>query len=83
MSYCSDIVNLQALYGADRNQAPRAQVVAAARQDVDKISAQLDKLPDAMLASADEGTPAVFAGRARRLEIDLVMRLKASCRRPS
>lgn len=70
MSYCSDIVNLQALYGADRSQAPRAKVVAA-RQEVDKISAQLDKLTDAMLASADEGTPAVFARRARQLEVDL------------
>ena len=70
MSYCSDIVNLQALYGADRSQIPRAQVVAA-RQEVDQISAQLDKLTDAMLASADEGTPAVFARRARQLEVDL------------
>lgn len=71
MSFCSDIVNLQALYGADRSQIPRAQVVAA-RQEVDQISAQLDKLTDAMLASADEGTPAVFARRARQLEVDLV-----------
>ncbi|MFG0786380.1 recombinase family protein [Delftia tsuruhatensis] len=70
MSYCSDIVNLQALYGADRSQVPRAQLVAA-RQEVDQISAQLDKLTDAMLASADEGTPAVFARRARQLEIEL------------
>lgn len=70
MSYCSDIVNLQALYGADRSQVPRAQV-AAARQEVDQISAQLDKLTDAMLASADEGTPAVFARRARQLEVEL------------
>lgn len=70
MSYCSDIVNLQALYGADRSQAPRAQAVAA-RQEVDQISTQLDKLTDAMLASADEGTPAVFARRARQLEVDL------------
>lgn len=71
MSYCSDIVNLQALYGSDRSQIPRAQVVAA-RQEVDQISSQLDKLTDAMLASADEGTPAVFARRARQLEVDLV-----------
>nr|MCA1067419.1 hypothetical protein [Delftia acidovorans] len=70
MSYCSDIVNLQALYGADRSQALRAQVVGA-RQEVDKIGAQLDKLTDAMLATADEGTPAVFARRARQLEIEL------------
>ncbi|WFF83420.1 recombinase family protein [Delftia tsuruhatensis] len=70
MSYCSDIVNLQALYGVDRSQMPRAQVVAA-RQEVDQISAQLDKLTDAMLASADEGTPAVFARRARQLEVEL------------
>jgi hypothetical protein len=70
MSNCSDIVNRQALYGADRSQAPRAQVVAA-RQEVDQISAQLDKLTDAMLASANEGTPAVFARRALKLESEL------------
>lgn len=71
MSYCSDIVNLQALYGADRSHVPRAQV-AAARQEVDQISSQLEKLTDAMLATAYEGTPAVFARRARQLEVDLV-----------
>jgi len=38
---------------------------------VDKIGAQLDKVTDAMLASADEGVPAVFARRARQLEIEL------------
>ncbi|KEH11310.1 hypothetical protein GY15_29590 [Delftia sp. 670] len=38
---------------------------------MDQISAQLDKLTDAMLASAEEGTPAVFARRARQLEVDL------------
>jgi len=63
-------MNLQALYRADHSQMPRAQVVAA-RQEVNQISAQLDKLTDARLASADEGTPAVFVRRARQLEIEL------------
>ena len=71
MSYCSDIVNLQALYGPDRSKGPRARVVAAQKK-VDEIAAQLDKLTDAMLASTDEGTPVVFARRARQLEADMV-----------
>lgn len=70
MAYCSDIVNLQALYGDDRSRAPRAKIVAASNK-VDELNAQLEKLTDAMLASAGEGTPAVFARRARILEEEL------------
>ena len=70
MAYCSDIVNLQSLFGADRSEGQRAHV-ATARGRVRDIEAQLDKLTDAMLASADEGTPVVFARRARQLETEL------------
>ena len=42
-----------------------------ARQGVDAIKAQLEKLTDAMLASTSEGTPLVFARRARQLENEL------------
>ena len=67
MAYCSDILNLQGLFGADRTEGPRARV-AAARTRVHEIEAQLEKITDAMLASAAEGTPMVFARRARELE---------------
>lgn len=70
MAYCSDIINLQALFGTDRTEAPRARV-ATARARVDDIHTQLERVTDAMLASAAEGTPQVFARRARALETDL------------
>ncbi|BBL25336.1 recombinase family protein [Comamonas terrigena] len=77
MSYCSDIVNLQALYGTDRSEGPRKRVHAA-RQAVKELRDQLDKLTDAMLATASEGTPLVFARRARQLEADLEHAEKAA-----
>lgn len=70
MTYCSDIVNLQALYGKDRSQVPRAKVIAATAK-VQEITTKLEKLMDAMLATASEGTPMVFARRARTLEEEL------------
>lgn len=69
MAYCSDIVNLQALYGADRSATPRANL-AKARQRLTDIGQKLTKLTDAMLESAEEGTPLTFARRARELEAE-------------
>ncbi|WP_159912989.1 recombinase family protein [Pantoea sp. 18069] len=76
MNYCSDIVNLQALFGVDRSEEPRKRVHLAQKQ-VDDLNAQLLKLTDAMLATADEGTPLVFARRARQLETELASAEKA------
>ena len=73
MSYCSDIVNLQALYGADRGAVPRARL-AVARDQVNQLTQKLERLTDAMLASEDDkggGVPATFARRARELEAEL------------
>lgn len=71
MAYCSDIVNLRALYGGDRTAAPRARL-AVARETSAELTAKLDRLTDAMLASAEDGgTPAAFARRARELEAQL------------
>lgn len=70
MNYCSDIVNLQALYGADRSEQPRKRVLAA-HQLVAEFNAQLQKLTDVMLATESEGTPLIFARRARQLETEL------------
>ena len=70
MNYCSDIINLQALYGVDRSEGPRRRVQQARKQQ-QALQDQLDKLMDAMLATADEGTPLVFAKKARELESQL------------
>ncbi len=67
MTYCSDIVNLQALYGADRSAAPLA-ALAVARQNLVEVNAKLERLTDAMLASGDQEAPAIFVKRARELE---------------
>lgn len=68
MTYCSDLVNLQALYGGDRSAEPRARV-AAARQRAEELGQQLERLMDAMLATQQEGAAvAAFARRARELE---------------
>lgn len=66
--YCSDLVNLQALYGdADRGAVPRARL-AQAQARLAKVDQQLTRLTDAMLATDDP--PATFVDRARGLEAD-------------
>lgn len=67
MAYCSDIVNLQALYGADRSAGPMA-ALATARRHLAEINTKLERLTDAMLASGEDEAPATFAKRARELE---------------
>ncbi len=69
LRYCSDLVNLQALYGQDRGAAPRA-VLAQARQEMQDVEAKLRRLTDAMLAAENEGIPLVFARKARELEVE-------------
>lgn len=70
MNYCSDIINLRALYGGDRSTTLRA-TLATARAALQKVTAQLEQLTDAMLqAAADGGTPLTFVKRARALEAD-------------
>ncbi len=70
MAYCSDMLNLQALYGGDRAAGPRARL-AKARADLADLTAKLERLTDAMLEAAEDGgTPATFARRARALEVD-------------
>lgn len=69
MTYCSDIVNLQALYGTDRSAGPLAALTHA-RQQLADVVIKLERLTDAMLASSDEGVPLTFAKRARELEAE-------------
>lgn len=69
MAYCSDIVNLQALYGADRSAGPIAALTHA-RQQLAEVVTKLERLTDAMLASIEDGVPLTFAKRARELEAE-------------
>lgn len=68
MSYCSDLVNLQALYGGDRGAAPRARL-AAARAQLAELDAKIDRITEALLAS-DGAAPAAFTRRAHELEAE-------------
>lgn len=67
IAYCSDLVNLQALYKGDAAAVPRAQLATAAA-DLAKVDAQLQRLTDALLAD-DGPAPATFTRRARELEV--------------
>ena len=67
MAYCSDVINLQALYGADRAAGPRA-ALATAREQLATITTQLERLTDAMLAIEDQVFPLRPRHSGRRLE---------------
>lgn len=67
MSYCSDVINLRALHSGDRAEIPRASL-AKARKELQEVATQLERITDALLASAEDGAPLVFAKRARELE---------------
>ena len=70
MNYCSDMINLQTLYGGDRAAAPRAQI-SIARAKIEDLATKLERLTDAMLeASADGTPPTAFTKRARELEAE-------------
>ncbi len=69
MSYCSDMMNLQALQSADRTAGPKAALAAAA-SDLADIERKLQRLLAAMLES-DE-VPTIFIEKARSLEADKV-----------
>lgn len=68
-SYCSDMINLQALFVGDRAAAPR-EALGKHRTQLAAIDTQLERLTDAMLAASAEGVPATFARRARDLEAE-------------
>jgi len=69
MTYCADALQLRALYPTDRAAGPRAEL-AAARARVADLDTQADRLMTAMLATAADGTPAMFARRAREIETE-------------
>ena len=67
MAYCSDMMNMQALYQGDRGAGPRARI-AAARERATEAERKLERLMSAMLESTD--LPAIFIQRARDLETE-------------
>lgn len=67
MTYCSDVMNLKALHSGDRAALPRA-TLAKARKELVDVNNKLERITDALLASAEDGVPLVFAKRARELE---------------
>lgn len=67
MNYCSDIINLRALYGGDRAGPLRAEL-ARLRTELATVDGQLDRLMTAMLAVDAASTPAAFARKASELE---------------
>lgn len=69
MDFCSDIMNLRALYGGDRAQPLRA-TLAKLRGRAAEIELQLQRVTDAMLSAVDGAAPATFVRRARELEAE-------------
>lgn len=67
MGYCSDILNLRALYGGDRTAPVRAEL-AKNRADLAKVEVKIERLMEAMLEVESDGTPAAFARKAHELE---------------
>jgi DNA invertase Pin-like site-specific DNA recombinase len=68
LNYCSDMVNLQALYTGDRAAGPRSEL-STAQARLAEIDRQLDRLTDALISLSD-AVPATFAKRARELEAE-------------
>ena len=67
MRYCSDLVNIERLYGSDRSALPRREL-AAARARLAKIDKSIERLTEALMDS-DSPVPA-FTKKARELETE-------------
>jgi DNA invertase Pin-like site-specific DNA recombinase len=67
MNFCSDMINLRSLYGADRSAIPLAKLNKD-KAKLTKVSASLDRCAEAMIAS--DGDVARFVKLARDLEAE-------------
>lgn len=67
INYCSDLMNLRALYGTDRTQGPLA-VISAKKSELIGIEKKLEKIADAMF-DTDE-LPAIIVRKAKSLEAE-------------
>nr|WP_186352383.1 recombinase family protein [Pseudomonas proteolytica] len=71
ITFCSDQLNLQRLMQpSDDGQSVHRQLVAA-RAAVAKITGQLSKITDALLADESGAAPLAFVRKARELELQL------------
>lgn len=69
MDYCSDVLNLRALYPADR-ATPLRQALAELRQQAATVATQVERLVDVITSTAAEGSSAALARRLRDLEAE-------------
>jgi len=65
ISYCSDMINLRALYRGDRSTPVRA-ALAKAHEQLTTLDRQINRITEAMLAS--DQPPQAFVAKARTLE---------------
>lgn len=73
LSFCSDQLNLQRLLQVgDDGQGVRRQLVAA-RAAVEKVTTQLEKVTDALMADDSGASPIAFIRKARELEAQQVI----------
>lgn len=68
LSFCSDQFNLQRLLQAGDDGRGVQQQLVAARAEVDKVSGQLAKVTNALLADESGAAPLAFIRKARELE---------------
>ena len=70
MEFCSDLMNLKALYGADREAAPRA-VLASARSRKEKLEQEIDSLAEEVAnVKKAGGTGSGYTKRMVKLEAE-------------
>lgn len=72
MTYCSDIINVRALYGADR-AAPLREQLTGLRQRQAEAKTQSERLLEVLLSTpAGTNAPDMFTRKARELEAETV-----------
>lgn len=69
MSYCSDIINLRALYGGDRSAPLRTQL-REQQARLAQIAAQSKNLMDVILSATSGDAPAMLIQKASELEAE-------------
>jgi DNA invertase Pin-like site-specific DNA recombinase len=65
IAHCSDMLNLQALYGSDRTATPRAELVKV-QQRLSAVDSALERVAEALVSS--DSPPQTFLSKARSLE---------------
>lgn len=68
LGYCSDQLNLERLQQPSDDGQGLRQQLAEARQKVDELGRQLERVTDALLADDSGAAPLAFVRRARELE---------------